>query len=190
MISAKTEDKLKSEKLYPKLISGLIEKFQLSLASIKSNKNGALYKVKFENNHEYFDYFTNLMFYQFCHFFNLDEKYIPKEDLSNINYIFMDIFNKHNIDYLGRENNSFYFFSFLMFFNQTNKILSEFYFNILNDFLESKVYVHITQPTSHDIVILSTFYNSILYKDKDNIFAKFRHLEKWFLNLQTKLEIK
>ena len=130
------------------------------------------------------------MFYQFCNFFILDEKYISNEDLSTINNIFLNILINNKIEYKGLEKNAFYYYIFVMFFNKDDKNLSEFFFNIINDFLESRVYVNNNQPTSHDIVILSTFFNSALYKEKQSYFLKFKNIERWFTLLKCKLEIK
>ena len=184
------QNKNKKEKLFPKTISSVIEMFQLSYAKIKSSKKGAIYMVKSDKNCQYFDYFTNLMFYQFCNFFILDEKYISNEDLSTINNIFLNILINNKIEYKGLEKNAFYYYIFVMFFNKDDKNLSEFFFNIINDFLESRVYVNNNQPTSHDIVILSTFFNSALYKEKQSYFLKFKNIERWFTLLKCKLEIK
>jgi glutathione S-transferase len=175
---------------FPKIISTLLEKYHLGLANLKPSKKGAIYRKK-ENGHcEYYDYSINYMFYQFCHFFALDEKYINKENMSVINNVFNSFFPKVNIEYKGPENNCFYFYVFLIFFNKNDKNLSENLVSLIDNFLENKSYIHGTQPTSHDIVLLSIIYNSVIYKEKQIYFLKFKNLEKWFHLLETTLEIK
>ena len=39
-------------------------------------------------------------------------------------------------------------------------------------------------------IILSTFFNSALYKEKQSYFLKFKNIERWFTLLKCKLEIK
>lgn len=199
-LNKKPEEKLKTKQAqqvvyentnsFPTIVSGLLIKYNLHLANYKSNKRGAIYKKK-ENGHcVYFDYFANYMFYQFCHFFQLDEKYISKKQFNKINIDFKAFLEKLNLQYDGPVENSFYYFTFLMFFNRNDKNLSEKFFTLIDFYLESQPYLNGNQPTSHDIVCLSTFYNSETYSQKEVWRLKYPHIETWFNLLESTLEIK
>ncbi len=190
IIKDDSDKNIQNTNSFPKIIGNLIEKYELNLANLKSNKKGAIYKVKENKNVEYLDYFINYMFYHYCHFFSLDHKYIPKEDIMNLNKEILQLLNKHNIQYNGQEENAFYFFVFLMLFNKNNSKLTEFYFGVMNQLLSGKISIYDTQTTSHDIVILSIFYYSILHREKEKYFNTFRNIEKWYINMESKLEIK
>lgn len=181
---------LQNKNPFPKLISSLIEKYELNLSNLKSNKKGAIYRVKENGNTEYFDYITDYMFYQYCHFFSFDEKYIPKQKIEFLNKEILILLNKYNIQYNGKQENAFYYFAFLMLFNRNNSNSTNIYFSVINDLLSDRIFLYDTQPTSHDIVLLSIFYYSTMQQDKDKYFSTFKNLDKWFHYLENKLEIK
>jgi hypothetical protein len=77
-----------------------------------------------------------------------------------------------------------------MLFNKNNRTLTEFYFGVANELLSGKISIYDSQTTSHDIVILSIFYYSILHIEKEKYFNTFRNIEKWYYHLESELEIK